>query len=63
MDHKNMHTLDEKLAAGRALRKQTNRQSHREIGNLDRDPDADDVVFAPVLSAQTESDIRADSSA
>jgi hypothetical protein len=36
MDHKNMETLDEKLAAGRALRKQANRQSHREIGNVDR---------------------------
>jgi hypothetical protein len=33
-----METLAEKLAAGRALRKQTNRQSHREIGNVDRDP-------------------------
>lgn len=38
MDHKSIETLDEKLAAGRELRKQTNRQSHREIGNVDRDP-------------------------
>ena len=37
MGHKNMETLEEKLSAGRALRKQTNRQSHREIGNVDRE--------------------------
>lgn len=38
MGQENMETLAEKLAAGRALRKQTNRQSHQQIGNVDRDP-------------------------
>ena len=38
MGHKEVETLAEKLAAGRALRKQTNRQSHHEIGKVDRDP-------------------------
>ncbi len=33
MSHKNIETLAEKLAAGRAMRKQTNRQSHLGTGD------------------------------
>jgi hypothetical protein len=38
MGQERMETLAEKLAAGHAWRKQTNPQSHREIGNVDREP-------------------------
>lgn len=38
MVHQNSETLAEKFSAGRALRKQTNRPSHKAIGHVDRDP-------------------------
>jgi uncharacterized protein (DUF2252 family) len=38
MTEQSRQTLAEKFAAGRKLRKQTSRQSHKHIGNVDRDP-------------------------
>jgi uncharacterized protein (DUF2252 family) len=38
MGPQSTETLAAKLAAGPALRKQTSRQSHHDIGNVDRDP-------------------------